>query len=216
MKYQTAVILIILAISVVSMNSVCTGCNRDLFGPQSLVKLNATLNDTRATIHRADTLKFKLTIPDIITTLAIPDIPGGSTATSTTQIVAVNSLQRASYAFRFYQVDTLNKRVNLILNSPILSVTDGGLLNDFQVHISHNSKPYTATLNFVSAAEGLFYIEIIPDEVMRVNDSFYTRLIVNFEVTDKHLEIVDPYFPGFSNASFTDSIGYGRYAFRVD
>jgi hypothetical protein len=209
MRYRTGTILIILAISVFTMNFHCSGKGENHYFDPSFpaVKLSATLNDSAETIHLGDTLKFKLTIPDILTANA---------AIGPTQTITVNTLQRAAYDFHFCQWDPITNSLKYLFSNAV--ITDGVTHGYNSVYVSTNRKPYTATLNIIPPGKGIFYVQIGTQPLtLKVNNSFEAGLIVNFDVKNKHWELFEPYFPGFiAGAVQTDMIGYGWYCFKVD
>ena len=71
--------------------------------------------------------------------------------------------------------------------------------------------------------KGLYLIEIISQAgQFKINNNYEARLIVNFNVPNKHLNIlsiVAPYFGGqpfYDAALQKDNDGFGNYYFRVN
>lgn len=177
------------------------------------VKLNATLNNAAENIQLGDTLKFKLTLPDNLVT--------------STRTVTVNSLQEGWYLFDFYLLDTVLKRgVRVSGNSVYIS--DGHLsANGASVYLSNANKPYTATLNLIPPTKGIYTLSIVPQPgTLRINNSNVPiGLKVNFDVTDKHWNMLAYYYSTYFNTSSGDFLtsvqqnntdGYGVYGFRVN
>lgn len=178
-------------------------CSKNQYYNPEFIKLSATLNNPSETIHLGDTLKFKLTIPDVLV--------------SNSQNVAVNNLQRAFYTFDCYKIDTITKRVTLITVNNIF--TTEGSTDGYAVYVSNNAKPFTSSLNIVPPEKGIYYVAITPQSgTIKVNNAYEAGLIINFNVTDKHFVMLDYYIGnGFlAAANERDSRGYGFYGFRVN
>ncbi len=179
------------------------------------VKINSTLNNNLETIHLGDTLKFKLTLPDNLVT--------------STRTVAVNSLQEGWYLFDFALLDTVLKRgVKLNTNNNAVVITDGYLsANAAAVYLSNGNKPYTATINLIPPTKGIYTLSIVPQPgALRINNSNVPiGLKVNFDVTDKHWNMIAYYYNTYFNTDTNTFLGqlqdlnnegYGYYGFRVN
>lgn len=179
----------------------CDPPNDELFNDQS-VKLNATLNNTNEVINLGDTLKFTLTIPDIVV--------------SNTQSVSVSTLQEGFYYLRALKIDTVTKLVNLVQQTDIFM--SAGEKNGPSVYCSKAAKPFESLLNFKPSSKGIYYFEIVTQPGrLKVNNSYSANLIVNFAVADKHHVMLDSYFGnGFlAAATQIDQQGFGIYGFKV-
>ena len=177
------------------------------------VKLNASLSDSAETIRLGDTLKIKLTLPDNLIT--------------SKRTVSVNSLQEGWYAFRFSRLDTV-ARVGVRMSGSSIFISDGSLsYNGFAVNLSTGNKPFTATLNLIPPAKGVYTLEIVSQPgTLRINNSNPPiGLAVNFAVADKHWNMLAYYYNTYFNTDYNaflaslrqiDSERYGFYGFRVN
>ena len=177
------------------------------------VKLNATLSNTAETIQLGDTLKFKLSLPDNLVT--------------STRTVSINSLQEGWYQFQFYLIDTILKTGIKMSGNSIL-VTDGYISpNGAAVYLSNSNKPFTATINLIPPTKGVYTFEIVsqPGRLMINNSNIPIGLKVNFDVADKHWNMIAYYYNIYFNTNVNEflasvqqrnSEGYGYYGFKVN
>jgi hypothetical protein len=85
-----------------------------------------------------------------------------------------------------------------------------------------NQKPYEVKINFKPQTKGLYYLEIIgqPGQ-FKINNNYNARLFINFNVPNKHyniLSIISPFAGGqsfYDAAIQSDNEGFGVYFFRV-
>lgn len=180
------------------------------------VKLSATLNNTNKTIHIGDTLKFTLTIPDTI-----------QTSSRRVRVVSMDDDGlNGYYNFSIDKIDTANKTIYPQDSiKAYISVNPGGkTICDYciqaQVYFTRQ-KPYRSVLNFVPKAKGIYYIEIINQAgVLKLNNGdVKARLVVNFDVPDKHFDLITKYH-SLPNDKLVvlqqrDAEGFGTYAFEV-
>lgn len=184
------------------------GCDppNDLFIPESL-KLKGSLNNSNDTISMGDTLKFTLVVPNVITG-------------SNSQSITVTSLQEAFYYQDIIIVDTINKRSQLANSSQIEIFANPGSLSNAgaTVFLTKNSMPFKATLNLIPKVKGLFYIGIVsqPGKI-KVNNNYEARLYVNFDVINKHNNmLINVFGPAYQTVlNDLEAMGFGRYAFYV-
>lgn len=176
------------------------------------VKLNATINDTSASIPLGDTLKIKFTIPDTITAVS----SGGSSKS-----IFVNTLQECFYVYSLNKVDTITHTSQRL--SGIYTIISNGYGRDGIIYVTNTSKPYSSILNLIPPSKGLYYLQMTQQPVtMKINNSFEAGLAVNFAVNDKHWVENAVYFNGPNQPDFITSVtkadanGYGFYCFRVN
>ncbi len=170
------------------------------------VKLNATINNTNETISLGDTLKISLALPD--------------TVISTEGTFPVQSLQSSQFAMHFIQVDTLNKK-GIFVKQPAYW-SSPATSNSFNFSFS-TTKPYRIDIYFKPQQKGLYYLSVVsqPGHLI-INNANRKLLFVNFDVPDKHyniLSLIAPYFGGqpYYDAGFQrNAEGFGMYFFRVD
>lgn len=184
------------------------GCDppNDLFIPESL-KLKGSLNNSNDTISMGDTLKFTLEVPNVITG-------------SNSQSINVTSLQEAFYYQHINIVDTINKRSELANSYHIERFANPGSLSNTgtTVFLTTNAKPFKAILNLIPKVKGLFYIEIISQAGrIKVNNNYEARLYVNFDVINKHNNmLINVFGPAYQTVlNDLEAMGFGRYAFYV-
>ena len=186
----------------------CDSNNKDIFETE-FVKLKGDLNNTDESINLGDTLKFSLTLPNIIT--------------GSTQTVTVSSLQEAFYGYRIFRIDTVNRTV--FGDAKLKFYLNPGIDNSCQTcftgfaYMQKTALTYGCTLNIIPEIRGVFYLEIIPQPGrLKVNNNYEAGLLINFNVPDKHHTMLDSYFGnnGFlAGAIERDQRGYGIYGFRV-
>ncbi len=199
-------ILIILIISLPFIQG--AQCKKNQVYLNDFVKLKSVLNNSQETISYGDTLKIKLTIPDLLVT------ENGTN-------ISVNTLQQGYYIFTVYRIDTTLMNTIVSINNPTnIFITGGGYkpVGENAVYVSSNNKPFTATLNILAPQKGIYYVQIEPSPGrLGVNNLDDLGLKVNFDVADKHWYLYETYSPGFTaSASMLDSQGYGWYCFRVN
>lgn len=178
-------------------------CSKNQYYNPEVVVLSATLNNTAETINLGDTLKFKLTVPDVLL--------------STTQSVPVNNLQSAFYTFVLYKIDTLTKMGTRITGNNIF--TTEGSTNGYSVYVSNNNKPFNAILNILPSERGIYYMEVIHvPGTIKVNNSYEAALRVKFAITNIHSTMMAYYLsPAFAGSmDQSQNEGYGFYAFKVN
>lgn len=178
----------------------------------NVVKLNATLIDTSASIPLGDTLKIKFTIPDTITAVS---------SSGSSQKVIVNTLQECSYVYSFYKLDTITHIGQRL--SGIYTIISNGYGSDGIIYVTNTSKPYSSTLSLIPPSKGLYYLQMTQQPVkMKINNSFEAGLAVNFAVNNKHWVENAAYFNAPNQPDFITSVtkadadGYGFYCFRVN
>ncbi len=185
----------------------CDPDKKDIFNTE-FVKLFATVESNSENIQIGDTLRIALKIPDTITT------------GSHTQIV--QSLQRGQFGMTIYRMDTATQR-GTGLRPPAIWVSKGSAEGDLSYVCNTNQKPYEVIVNFKPQSRGLYYIEIINQAgQLKINNNYEARLIVDFNVPDKHLNILSIIAPYFGGQPFYNGIiqknteGFGVYFFRVN
>lgn len=203
--------LIILTISALPFLMSST-CKKDVYKNAEPVRLNSTINNTTETITLGDILKIELTIPGTITT-------------ESSQNITVNSLQEGSYSILCSRIDTINKRAIGLNNTSAFFVTKGSY-NGGAVFVSTTNNPYVSVLNIVPPEKGVYYIEILPQPgKLKINSNDYFGLKVNFNIPDKHWNMIAYYYNIYFNTNVNEflasvqqrnSEGYGYYGFRVN
>ncbi len=181
-------------------------CKKDYYTGSEYVRLSATLNDTAAAINLGDTLKVKLTIPDLV-------------VSESGQAVNVNSVQQGSYTFIFYQFDTLTHRVTRIRNSDAISVSKGTIDNYLSsVSVLTSNHPFESVLNIVPPTKGVYYLEIDDKGIFKANNTYESFLRVNFNVQDIHNDIMTQYSSADVGYAMLESQnnGNGFYVFKVN
>lgn len=179
----------------------------DVFNTE-FVKLNATIESSTENISLGDTLKIKLKIPDTIIT------------NSSTQIV--QSLQRGQFGMTLNYLDTA-ARAGIGIRPPNIWTTKGNMEGNLSYVVNTTTKPYEVIIACKPQQKGLYLIEIISQAgQFKINNNYEARLIVNFNVPNKHLNILSiaaPYFGGqpfYDAAIQKDNDGFGNYYFRVN
>lgn len=195
--------------------AVIIGCDPDYHPSESyFAALNASINKTTESINLGDTLKFTLQWPDQLSTKT----PLGDTRTET-----VNSLQWAWFAYRVFRMDTINRKVYTRDSTKVSEfLTEGTEVlctscYSFTPYFQKDSKPYRCVLNLVPQVKGIYYIEIIPQAgAFKVNNNFEGFFKVNFDVPNKHLNIISPFISGWEQAAEDrNRAGFGVYCFLV-
>lgn len=174
------------------------------------VKLVASLNNSNEVINLGDTLKFKLVVPDTITTISKLD---GSQSK-----VPVTSLQSCSWVIKFYIIDTINKIGSRIF-APSSLYTIEGPIDSYGGIYTTTSKPYMSNLIIVPKTKGIYYVDFGNQEtLLNINNGFSVGLRVNINASNKHWNLLDPTFPNISQSINTsyETQGYGYYCFRVN
>jgi hypothetical protein len=200
MRSVSAVILLI------SIGFVKCGPTSQILNPES-VKINGILNMTNDTINLGDTLKYTIALPQTL-------------STSTSQSININSVQYAFYYQNINIVDTINKLSNLVTPSQLDRFISPGHSSSTgtTVYTTTGNRPFISTLQLIPKVKGLFFIEIIsqPGRI-KVNDEYETNLFVNFDVANKHHNmLVGVFGPSYQQVlNSLESEGFGRYAFYV-
>jgi len=173
-----------------------------------VVKLKATLNDVNESILLGDTIKISLNLTDTIT--------------SNSGKHTVQSLQHAFYGMRIFKVDTANQR-GIFIQPPLIWPVQGNITTAGSFAMNTNAKPYGSVIYFKPTEKGIYCFEVIPQPGdLKMNNGYWSKLLVDFDVPDKHyniLSMIAPYFGGQSyyNAYVQmDSEGFGVYFFKVN
>jgi len=192
------------------------GCDPDRnIGGTFHFKIKGTLNNINETISLGDTLKFEVKIPSSITATTID----GASRTE-----AVTSLQRAFYGFRIFRVDTVNRTVYTNDSTKMKYIISPGYqINGCPTCFTgsaylQNIAPYNCVMSLIPQVKGFFYIEIIPQEGnFKVNNNFEGLFKVDFDVTDKHANIIAPFLTSWEQVvAERGNQGFGIYCFRVN
>lgn len=185
----------------------CDPDNKDIFNTE-VVKLKAVIVNTSETILLGDTLRIALKLPD--------------TVISNTGAHPVQSLRRGNFSMYINKADTINRRADLV-QMPAYWTEKGAIEGNFSFVMNTNVKPYEVIINLKPAAKGLYYLEVISQPGnLKINNNYDARLIIDFDVADKHynlLRLISPYFGGqvFYNAFINREVnGFGTYFFRVN
>ncbi len=191
-----------LAMMIILTSSSCDPDNKDIFNLEN-VKLKASLNNLNTAISLGDTLKINILIPD--------------TLLSNTANIYVQSLQKGQFYLKFRKVDTLNNTASL-LQQPLYWTTKGiiSTTNPFDFEFNNDAKPYGVNINFKPIEKGIYYLEVVSQAgQLKINNSYEARLIVDFNVPDKHISLATPYLgSAWTNEAMTRE--FGIYVFRVN
>jgi hypothetical protein len=145
--------------------------------------------------------------------LSLPD-----TVVSNTGRIYVQTLQKAQFYMRINKIDTVTIGRATLINQPAYWVTKGSIspTNSFDFEFSNNLKPYGVIINFKPAEKGIYYLEVVSQAgQLKTNNSYEARLIVNFNVPDKHINLASPYLgTEWTNEAMTRE--FGIYVFRVN
>lgn len=107
-------------------------------------------------------------------------------------------------------------------NSSSIWATSGSIsnTNSFDYIFSSSAKPYRCTINFKPQEKGLYYLEVVPQAGdIKVNNNYEARLFINFNVADKHHDLLAKFLGGqaYLNAiAYLDAKGFGIYGFHVN
>ena len=180
----------------------CDSDKKDIFNLEN-VKIEATLNNNNSSINLGDTIKISVLLPDVLS--------GSSGA------VNVQSLQKAQFYMQLNKIDTVNNKT-ILQQQPTYWTTKGNISpsNVFNFEFSKDVKPFGVQINFKPQEKGIYYLEIVSQSgQLLVNNYYEARIIVNFNVPDKHINIATPFFgTTWTNEALTRE--YGSYIFRVN
>jgi len=186
--------------------SACEPDNKDIFNLET-VKIKGQINNTNQAIFLGDTLKLSIQIPDTIQT--------------SSGKLNVQSLQYASFYMRILKIDTVNNRA-IQPNPSSIWTTSGSIStsNSYNYIFNSSIKPYRCNINFKPQEKGIYYYEVVTQAGdFKINNTFEARLFVNFDVTDKHLNLIPTALGGQSlidAINQADRDGFGFYVFRVN
>ena len=208
-RYKFISFIIVLLIGVFSCNPYKN------IGGTFHFKLKGTLNNINETISLGDTLKFDVKMPSSITATTID----GATRTE-----AVNSLQTAFYVFSIFRIDTVNRTVYTNDSTKIkFIISPGYQTNGCPTCFTgsaylQKTAPYNCVLSLIPQVKGIFYLEIIPQEGnFKVNNNFEGLFKVDFNVSDKHANIIAPFLTSWEQVvAERGNQGFGIYCFRVN
>ena len=185
----------------------CDPDKKDIFNTE-VVKINATIESNTEKINLGDTIKIKLLIPDTVTTSGSRQI--------------IQTLQRGQFGMTCNLIDTANKKA-VFMNSPNIWLTKGSREGNLSFIANTNAKPYEVVVCFKPPVKGLFLIEIISQAgQFKINNNYEARLLVNFNVPNKHFNILAIIAPHFGGQQYYDAFvqkdidGFGVYFFRVN
>jgi len=168
------------------------------------VKLSAAINNSNQIIPLGDTLKITLLLPD--------------TLVSNTSSLFVQSLQKAQFYMYINKIDTTTTGRATLINQPAYWVTKGSIssTNSFDFEFNKDLKPYGVNINFKPSEKGIYYLEVVSQAgQLKINNSYEARLIVNFNVPDKHIQLASQ-FLGSAWANEAMIREFGVYVFRVN
>ena len=116
------------------------------------------------------------------------------------------------------KIDTTMPGRAFLINQPAYWTTKGNIspTNSFDFEFNTNSKPYGVIINFKPPEKGIYYLEVISQAgQLKFNNSYEARLIVNFNVPDKHIQLAAPFLgTAWTNEAMTRE--FGVYVFRVN
>ena len=202
LKYLIMKKIIIIGTIITILFSSCDPDNKDIFNFES-VKIGATLNNSNQTISLGDTLKISVQLPDTII--------------NATGIFPVQSVQDAQFYLKFRMVDTIHNTATLI-NQPNYWTSYGTIspVNTFSFEFFKTSKPFGVIINFKPQQKGIYYLEVVSQAgQLKINNAYEARLIVNFNVPDKHIQLASPFLgSAWTNEAMIRE--FGVYVFRVN
>ena len=182
--------------------SSCDPDKKDIFNFES-VKLGAEINNSNENLSLGDTLKVSLQLPDTIF--------------NTEDAYFVHSVQQAQFYMYINKIDTINNRGPSV-NSSSYWTTYGSIspTNIFNFQFEKSAKPYGVIINFKPQERGIYFLQVVPQAgQLKINNSYESRLIVNFNVADKHVGLASPFFDSaWTNEVMTSE--FGTYIFRVN
>lgn len=193
--------LLLFALQLIIFSS-CDPDNKDIFNTER-VKIFGTINNVNESISLGDTL---------ILTVPISDTIYNQFATAT----VIHNLQSAEFYMQIYRIDTLNKRPQLVERSSYWTALGNiSPTNSFNFLFNNNQKPYSVIVNFKPQQTGIYYLEVVTQPgKLKVNNSYEPRLIVSFNIPNKHIYIAQPYLGAFW-ANDADIREAGTYVFNV-
>ena len=153
----------------------CDPDKKDIFNTE-IVKVFATVESNAENITLGDTIKIKLKIPDTV-------ITNGSTQ-------VIQTLQRGQFGMTLNLLDTA-ARTGTGIRPPNIWTTKGNMEGNLSYIVSTTTKPYEVIIACKPPQKGLYLIEIISQAgQFKINNNYEARLIVNFNVPNKHLNIL--------------------------
>lgn len=182
--------------------SSCDSDNKDIFNNER-VKIVGTINNTNENISLGDTLKIYVHVPDTI-------------YNSFSSATIIHTLQLAHFNLRITKIDTLNK-IPIFVDRSSYWTTIGKInsMNAWNFELNSTQKPYSVLINFKPIEKGIYYFEVSSQlGKLKVNNSYEPRLIVGFNVPDKHIHLAEPYFGSLwaNDAAIREA---GTYVFNV-
>ena len=195
----------ILSIILVTLALYLTSCdpdNKDIFNPER-VKISGTFNNVSESIALGDTIKLNIELPD--------------TVVSNGRGYFVQSLQKSEFSMDISKLDTINKR-SILISPPAYFTTNGSISPTSSLHfsLSKAAKPFRLTINFKPTEKGIYYFGVTSQAgQLKINNSFEARLVVGFDVPDKHIYLAEP-FAGLDWANEARTREPGIYVFRVN
>ena len=201
------ILIFVFALVLVSLFSAgsCDPNNKDIFNTE-VVKLKGQLNNNSDTININDTLIFTLNLP--------------LTVNGTTQNVAVSNVQEGFYYLVVQKFDTVTKRAKIILPADPEAVyfVNPGNQTNAAIHFRKDFQPFISKFHLIPKEGGLFYLEVVGQPGrLKVNGNYEARLIVNFDVINKHHEMMSRYLGNdwLNGIRQLDAEGFGFYVFAV-
>lgn len=173
------------------------------------VNLKATLSNTKETIQLGDTITITLRLPD--------------TLHSNNRDIIVNSLQYGFFGITALRIDTIRKRGDFLKPNIDFWASAGSISSSITVTLKKTNKPYEVVLHYKFKEKGLYLFEIVPQPgKLNLNNNTTCYTVINFDVPDKHFNILSIIAPHFSGQAYydafveQDSNGFGVYFFRVE
>ena len=110
--------------------------------------------------------------------------------------------------------DTANRNTSL-MRSPLIWISKGNREGELSYVSSNSLKPYETIINFKPNAKGLYRINIINQAgQFKINNNYEARLLVNFNVPNKHINIlgiIATYFGGQPTTQQSNSLRQVKY-----
>jgi len=180
----------------------CDPDKKDIFTLE-VVKVEATLENNNEIVYLGDTLKMKVQLPDIVI---------GNSGN-----VNIESLQKAQFFMYINRIDTVSNTA-ILIRQPAYWTIKGNISpsNIFDFQFKNDTKPFEVIIYFKPQNKGIYYLEILSQAgQIKLNNTYEARLIVNFNVSDKHLYLATPFF-GSAWTNNAQTRDFGTYVFRVN
>jgi hypothetical protein len=176
------------------------------------INLKAEVNDTSEILKIGDTLKVYVRVNEMVRT---------DMGLVTVEKVLSNSF----FSCILSNIDTLTGYGQLILfndlNAPVLKrMTKGNFTASLENSWNFNlTAPYEVEVQLIMKRKGVFVLEIQPQAgILNYNNSKKANVFVNFNVVNKHHDLLGKYLgvPYVLSLAQREQLGFGTYGFRVE